>query len=78
MKEEIKNLITSSVHQKFNLFYETMLSCFLKCKKKKKKSENTKVVRTKKGTILKSKCALRNSKKSRFIKQEEASGVLNS
>ena len=77
MKEEIKKLITSSVHQKFNLFYETMLSCFLKCKKKTK-SENTKVVRTKKGTILKSKCALRNSKKSRFIKQEEASGVLNS
>ena len=41
MKEDIKNLLTSPAHHKSNLFYETMLSCFLKCKKKKVKTQKS-------------------------------------
>ena len=59
-----------------------MLSYCLKCKKKnKKKTENIdlKVLKTKNGRImLSSKCAVCDSKKLRFRKQQEAKGILSS
>ena len=54
-----------------------MLSYCLKCRKNTE-SKNPKVVRTKNGRImLLSKCAVCNSKKSKFIK-EQARGLLSS
>ena len=54
-----------------------LLSC-LKCRKNTE-SKNPKVARTKNERImLLSKCAVCNSKKSKFIKQQEASGILSS
>ena len=60
-----------------------MLTYCLKCKKKqqKNKTENVdpKVLKTKNGrTMLLSKCALCSSKKSRFMKEQEAKGLLSS
>ena len=53
-----------------------MLSYCLKCRKNTE-SKNPKVVRTKNGRImLLSKCAMCDSKKSKFIKEQEASGLL--
>ena len=53
-----------------------MLSYCLKCRKNTE-SKNTKVVGTKNGRImLLSKCAICGSKKSKFIKQQEASSLL--
>ena len=53
-----------------------MLSYCLKCRKNTE-SKNPKVVRTKSGRImLLSKCAVGNSKKSKFIKEQEAKGLL--
>ena len=55
-----------------------MLPCCLKCRKNTK-SKKPKVVRTKNGRImLLSKCAVCDSKKSKFIKEQEASGLLSS
>ena len=55
-----------------------MLSYCLKCRKNTE-SKNLKVPRTKNGRImLLSKCAVCDSKKSKFIKQQEASGLLSS
>ena len=55
-----------------------MLSYCLKCRKNKK-SKNPEVVRTKNGRImLLSKYAVCDSKKSTFIKEQEASGLLSS
>ena len=55
-----------------------MLSYCLKCRKNTE-SENSQVVRTKNGRImLLSKCAVCNSKKPKFIKEQEASGLLSS
>ena len=59
---------------------------FKKCKsvKKKKKKKNTeninpRVSKIKNGrTVLSSKCAICGSKKSRFIKEQEAKGILSS
>ena len=58
--------------------YKTMLSYCLKCKKD---TENTNPVisKTSNGkTMILSKCAVCGSKKSRFIKKQEASGILSS
>ena len=53
-----------------------MLSSCLKCRKNTE-SKNPKVARTKNGRImLLSKCAVCDSEKSKFIKQEEATGLL--
>ena len=53
-----------------------MLSPCLKCRKNTE-SKNPKVARTKNGRImLLSKCAMCDSKKSKFIKEQEASGLL--
>ena len=50
----------------------------MKCRKNRG-SENIKVARTKNGRIkLLSKCAVRDSKKSKLIKSQEASGLLSS
>ena len=55
-----------------------MLSYCLKCRKNRE-SKNPKVARTKKGRImLLSKCSVCDIKKSKFIKQQEASGLLSS
>ena len=54
-----------------------MLSSCLKCRKSTK-SKNLKFSRTKNGRImLLSKCAVCDSKKSKFIKEQEASGLLS-
>ena len=57
-----------------------MLSYCLKCIYiKKKESKNPKLVRTKHGRILLlSKCAVCDSKKPKFIKEQEASRLLSS
>ena len=50
----------------------------LKCRKNTE-SENPKVARTKNGRmILLSNCVVCDSKKSKFLKQQEASGLLSS
>ena len=50
----------------------------MKCRKNTE-SKNSKVARTKiERIILLSKCAVCDSKKSKFIKQQEASGLLSS
>ena len=55
-----------------------MLSYCLKCRKNTE-SKNPKVVKTKNIRImLLSKCAVCDSKKSKFIKEQEASGLLSS
>ena len=54
-----------------------MLSYSLKCRKGTE-SKNPKVVKTKNGRImLSSKCAVCDSKKSKFIKEQEARGLLS-
>ena len=55
-----------------------MLSYCLKCRKNAE-SKTPKIVRTKNGRIiLVSKCTLCDSKKSKFIKEQEANGLLSS
>ena len=55
-----------------------MLLYCLKCIKNTE-SKNPKVARTENGRImLSSKCAVHDSKKSKFIKEQEASGLLSS
>ena len=54
-----------------------MLLYYLKCRKNTE-SKNAKVLKTKNETImLLSKCAVFISRKSKFIKEQEARGVLN-
>ena len=54
-----------------------MSMCFLKCRTNTE-SKNPKVVRTKNGRImLLSKCLVCNSKKSKFLKEQEARGLLS-
>ena len=54
-----------------------MLSYIFKCRKNAE-NKNPKVARTKNGRImLLSKCAVCDSKKLKFIKEREASGLLN-
>ena len=54
-----------------------MLSFCLKCRRNTE-SENPKVVRSKnERIILLSKCSLCNSKKSKFIKEQEAKGLIS-
>ena len=55
-----------------------MLLCFLKCRKNTE-YKNRKVLRTKNNRIMfLSKCEVCDSKKLKFIKQKEASGLLSS
>ena len=55
-----------------------MLSYYLKCSKNTE-SKNPKIARTKNGRIMiLSKCAVCDSKKSKFIQQQETNGLLSS
>ena len=76
MKEGIKILKTSTIHQRFQSNDKTMLSYCLKCKKKTE-SKNPRFVKTRKlKPMLLSKRAMYDSKKLRFIKQQEASRII--
>ena len=58
--------------------YKSMLSYRLKCKKNTK-NINPRISKTGNNkTMLLSKCAICGSKKSRFIKEQKASGLLSS
>ena len=71
MKEKIKNLKTHSICR-------AMLSYYLKCRKNTE-SKYPKVLKAKNGRkMLLSKCAVCDIKKSEFIKDQEASVLLNS
>ena len=54
-----------------------MLYYYLKCRKNIE-SKNPKVVRTKNERMMLSNCVVCNSKKSKFIKEQETSGLLSS
>ena len=57
---------------------QCVMDHYLKCRKNTE-SKNAKITTTKNGRIiLLSKCALCDSKKSKYIKQQEASGFLSS
>ena len=76
IKEEIENLKKSTVHQRSQFIHKTMLSYCLK-DRKNTESKNPRVAKTNKGRlIILSKCAVRDSKKLRFIKGKEASSLL--
>ena len=71
MKEEIE-----SFNDKWTI-YKTILYYCLKCRKNRE-SENPKVVRTKNGRIiLLSTCEVYDVKRSKFIKEQEATGLLS-
>ena len=54
-----------------------MLSCCLKCKKNTE-STNPKVLKTTNGkTMILSTCAICGSKKSKFIKEQQAKGLIS-
>ena len=57
--------------------YKTMLSYCLKCKENTE-SVNPRVSATSNGRTILSKCAICGSKKSKFIKNQEAKGLLSS
>ena len=68
MKKWKKKSKIPTTNKKFKL-HKTMLSYYLKCRKNKE-NKNPKVARSKKGRIiLLSKCAVCDSKKSKFIKK---------
>ena len=72
----MKKLKTQAVHQRFWSIYKTMFSYCLKCKKNTE-SKSTKVITKNNGLIMfLSKCALRDSEKSKFIKEHEANRLL--
>ena len=69
---EIENHIVNSTYYK-----ETMNSYCLPCKKDTE-NINPKIVQTKNNRLMMlSKCAICNNKKSRFIKEQEARGLLS-
>ena len=73
MKEKSKILLNKSLN-----YIKTMLSYCLKCRKNIE-NKNPKVVQAKNGMILLlSNCVVFNSKKSKCIKEQEASRLLSS
>ena len=59
------------------IMHKTMLSYCLKCKKRNTGNINQRVSKTKNGKIMiLSKCAICGSNKSKFIKEQEAKGLL--
>ena len=61
-----------------NMHKYKMKSYCLKCKKKNTENTDPKVSKTSNGrTMLLSKCAICNSKRSRFIKNQEAKGLVS-
>ena len=78
MKKPIKNLKISTVHQDFNLVIKQQYHTFLK-DRKNAKYKTPKFAKKNKGKLMRlSKCAVCDSKTSRFIKEQEASRLLNS
>ena len=58
--------------------YKTMRSYCLKCKKKNTESINSRVSKTVNGkTMILSKCAVCSAKKSKYIREHEAKGLLS-
>ena len=71
---EMELLITVS-----SLKYKKMSSYCLKCKKSNTENINPRLLKNSIGkTMLLSKCAIYGSKKARFIKKREESGILSS
>ena len=68
----------STVHQRFQFIYKTMLLYCLKCRKNTEYKDPEVVMRKNGRIILPSKCAVCDSKKSRFIKEPEANRLLSS
>ena len=65
-------------HEDFMTIRNTMIFYCLKCKKNTE-SINPRVLKSNNGkTMILSKCAICGSKKSKFIKKQEASGILSS
>ena len=78
MKKPIKNLKISTVHQDLNLVITRQYHTFLK-DRKNAKYEIPKFAKKNKGKLMRlSKCAVCDSKTSRFIKEQEASRLLSS
>ena len=76
MKEEIKNLKTSTLNPRFQVIYQTLLLHCWKCRKNKK-IKNPTVAKTKRvKPRLLSKYTECDSEKSRSIKEQECSGLL--
>ena len=73
---DIKNKIKNS-NNKFKLHTKIVVYCLKS--RKNTESKNPRVVRAKNGRImLLSKCAVCDSKRSKFINEQEASGLLSS
>ena len=65
-------------HEDFMTIRNTMIFYCLKCKKNTE-SINPRVLKSNNGkTMILSKCVICGSKKSKFIKKQEASGILSS
>ena len=65
------------INKILNLKYKTKLSYYLKCRKNTE-SINPRVLKSSNGkTVILSKCATCGSKKSTFIKKQEASAMLS-
>ena len=71
-----KNFMIWKKKSNIKTIYKTMLSFCLRCRKNTE-SKNPEVEKTKNGRImLLSKCTVCNSKKSKFIKEQEAKWLL--
>ena len=69
MKDSIKNLKSSIVHQRLQSIYKTMLSYCLRCEKKKIESKNPRVAKSYKGKLrLLSKCEVCDNKYQYLLK----------
>ena len=78
MKNEIKNLNSWIVHQRFSLFIK-QCDHVVSSVEKNTESKNSKCAKTKNGRImLFTKYAVCDSKNSKFIKEQEASELLSS
>ena len=78
MKEEIKNLKTYKIYQKSQFIYKAMLmlSYYLNCNKNTDSKSSNVAKTNKRKLMLLLKCAVVDSKKSRFLKELETSGLL--
>ena len=56
--------------------YKTTLSCCLKCKQNTE-TINPRVSKTSNGKTMISKCSISGSKKSKFVKKREGTGILS-
>ena len=80
MKEEMKKLKTLTVHQRLQFIYKLHCYFVVWSENNRESSKKPKIVKTKKRKLFKmlsSKCAVFHTKKSKFIKKQEASGLLS-